>query len=90
MKKNAIRLALVTLLLFAGQSVADKNAGKSGGLRGMLGGENKEGRRRQQIQDSLKELEEREKKRKKRVTLRMQLLQAGLDIAPQQFWIPQW
>ncbi len=69
------------------KTVADKNVARSGGLRGMLGGENKEGRRRQQIQDSLKELEEREKRRKKRVTLRMQLLQAGLDIAPQQFWI---
>ena len=67
-------------------AVTDKSKGSSGGLRARMQGDKKDGRRRQ-IQDSLKELEEREKKRKKRVSLRTQLLQAGLDIAPRVFWI---
>ena len=67
-------------------AVADKSKGSSGGgLKAMLQKDKKDGRRRQ-IQDSLKELEEREKERKKKVTLRTQILQAGLDISEKSFW----
>lgn len=68
-------------------AVAEKSKGPSkGGFRAMMKGDKKDGRRRQ-IQDSLKELEEREKERKKKVTLRSLILQAGLDITPQTFWL---
>jgi tight adherence protein B len=68
-------------------AVADKNkAAGSGGFRARMKEDKKEGRRRQ-IQDSLKELEEREKKRKKKLTIRAQLLQAGLDVPAKVFWI---
>ena len=43
--------------------------------------------RRKQIQDSLKQFEVREKQRKKRLTLRMQIMQAGLDIPVRMFWL---
>jgi len=68
-------------------AVTDKSkAGAKAGFRARMQKDKKDGRRRQ-IQDSLKELEEREKERKKKVTLKSQLLQAGLDITPQNFWI---
>lgn len=67
-------------------AVTDKSkAGAAAGFRARMQKDKKDGRRRQ-IQDSLKELEEREKERKKKVTLRTQLVQAGLDITPQNFW----
>jgi len=40
--------------------------------------------RRRQVQDTLKDIEEQEKKQK--VTLRLKLQQAGLDVKPQVFW----
>jgi len=43
--------------------------------------------RRKQIQESLKQIEEREKQRKKRMTLRMMIMQSGLDISVQAFWL---
>jgi tight adherence protein B len=43
--------------------------------------------RRKQIQETLKQIDEREKQRKKRMTLRMQLMQSGLDISVNMFWI---
>lgn len=42
--------------------------------------------RRRQVAETLKELEEREKTREK-VSLRMRLQRAGLDMAPRTFWI---
>lgn len=42
--------------------------------------------RRKQVADTLKELEQRQKAREK-VTLRLQLERAGLDITPNAFWI---
>ncbi len=42
--------------------------------------------RRKQIQDTLKQIEEREKKRKK-ISLRMLIMQSGLDISVNMFWI---
>lgn len=41
--------------------------------------------RRKAVQETLKDIEEREKKEK--VTLRLKLQQAGLDMAPKTFWI---
>ncbi len=43
--------------------------------------------RRKQIQESLKQIEEREKQRKKKLTLRMLIMQSGLDISVNLFWI---
>jgi tight adherence protein B len=42
--------------------------------------------RRKQVADTLKDLEERQKAREK-LTLRLRLERAGLDIAPRSFWI---
>lgn len=71
-------------------NVAAKSTGgakkKGGGLRARLQEDSKDSRRRQ-VQDSLKQLEEREKQRKKRITLRILILQAGLDIAPRSFYL---
>lgn len=43
--------------------------------------------RRKQIQETLKQIEDREKQRKKRLTLRMMLMQSGLDISVNAFWL---
>jgi tight adherence protein B len=42
--------------------------------------------RRKQIQETLKQIDEREKQRKKRMTLRMLIMQSGLDISLNVFW----
>ena len=42
--------------------------------------------RRRQVADTLKDLEERQKRREK-VSLRLRLQRAGLDIAPRTFWL---
>jgi tight adherence protein B len=57
------------------------------GLRQRLMSEDPKDSRRRQLQESLKQIEEREKQRKKRLTLRVMITQAGLDITPQMFWI---
>ena len=43
--------------------------------------------RRKQIQESLKQLEETERKRRRRLTLRTLLMQSGLDLSVQKFWV---
>jgi tight adherence protein B len=43
--------------------------------------------RRKQIQETLKQIEEREKQRKKKLTLRMLIMQSGLDISINAFWL---
>ena len=43
--------------------------------------------RRKQIQESLKQFGEREKQRKQRMTLRMMIMQAGLDVPVRVFWL---
>ena len=58
---------------------------KAGGIRARLQEDSKDNRRRQ-VQDSLKQLEQREKQRKKKMTLRMLILQAGLDVTPRNFY----
>ncbi|MGL4527392.1 MAG: type II secretion system F family protein, partial [Aestuariivirga sp.] len=43
--------------------------------------------RRKQVQESLKQIEERAKQRNKRLSLRMLIMQSGLDISIELFWI---
>jgi tight adherence protein B len=43
--------------------------------------------RRKQIQESLRQFEEREKQRKKKLTLRMMIMQSGLDLQVRGFWV---
>ena len=43
--------------------------------------------RRKQVQETLKQIEEREKQRKKKLTLRMLIMQSGLDMSINAFWI---
>lgn len=43
--------------------------------------------RRKQVQESLKQIEERARQRNKRLTLRMLIMQSGLDISVQAFWV---
>ena len=88
-------LALAVLFPFlSGNAVAKrvdqvaigKKDAKSNSFRARFAEDQKDSRRRQ-IQDSLKQLENEEKKRKKKVTLRVLLEQAGLDISVNLFWV---
>jgi tight adherence protein B len=56
-------------------------------LRSRLLVEDPKDARRKQLQETLKQVEEREKQRKKRLTLRLMLMQAGLDTSPRTFWL---
>ena len=56
-------------------------------LRQRLMNEDPKDSRRKQLADSLKQIEEREKQRKKRLTLRLMIMQAGLDTTPRIFWL---
>ncbi len=66
-----------------GKTTGDK---KLGNFRSRLKEDSKDSRRRQ-VQESLKQLEEREKQRKKKITLRVLMLQAGLDLSPRNFYV---
>jgi tight adherence protein B len=70
------------------QTFSDKGArrDKVSGLGARLMAESKDGRRKQ-IQESLKQLGESEKKRRRRLTLRTLLMQSGLDLSVQKFWV---
>ncbi len=68
------------------QIAEGKRDTKKDTLRARFAEDQKDNRRRQ-IQDSLKQVEEDEKRRKKKMTLRMLIQQAGLDISPKLFWI---
>jgi tight adherence protein B len=57
------------------------------GLRARLLAEDPKDNRRKQLQESLKQIEEREKQRKQKLTLRLLISQAGLDITPRLFYI---
>jgi tight adherence protein B len=57
------------------------------GLRARLLAEDPKDTRRKQLQESLKQIEEREKQRKQRLTLRLLISQAGLDITPRLFYL---
>lgn len=93
---GGVALALLFPLLTGGsvqsrmRAIADNK--KGGGSQqktsafGRLVESQKDGRRKQ-IQETLKQIEDREKQRKKRMTLRMMIMQAGLEISPNLFWI---
>ncbi|MEM7425010.1 MAG: type II secretion system F family protein [Pseudomonadota bacterium] len=51
-----------------------------------IGGENKDNRRKQ-VQDTLQQLEKDAKAKKQRLTIKMMMMQAGLDYSIQMFWI---
>lgn len=57
------------------------------GLRARLMSEDPKDARRKQLQESLSQLEERERQRRQKLTLRVLLSQAGLDIAPRPFYL---
>lgn len=57
------------------------------GLRARLMSEDPKDARRKQIQETLTQLEMRERQRRQKLTLRVLLTQAGLDIAPRLFYI---
>lgn len=57
------------------------------GMRARLLAEDPKDTRRKQLQESLNQLEERERQRRQKVTLRVQLMQAGLDISPRLFYL---
>src|SRR5437868_1021572 len=57
------------------------------GLRARLLAEDPKDSRRKQLQESLSQIEEREKQRKRRLTLRLMLMQAGLDTSPRSFYL---
>ncbi|MFZ5672009.1 MAG: type II secretion system F family protein [Pseudomonadota bacterium] len=57
------------------------------GLRARLMSEDPKDARRKQLQESLNQLEERERQRRQKMTLRVLLSQAGLDVAPRLFYL---
>jgi tight adherence protein B len=56
-------------------------------LKQRLMNEDPKDSRRKQLQETLKQIEQREKQRKKRLTLRVLIMQAGLEIRPPMFWM---
>lgn len=93
---GGVALALLFPLLTGGNSQARLKAiaenkkatagPKQGGALGRFVDGQKDNRRKQ-IQETLKQIDEREKQRKKRMTLRMQIMQSGLDISLNVFWM---
>jgi tight adherence protein B len=71
------------------KAIADtgKSQTKAGGLRARLLAEDPKDNRRKQLQESLAQIEEQEKQRKKRLTLRVLIEQAGLEISPRMFYL---
>ena len=67
------------------KKVGNPHVQKQSMLNRLVDGQ-KDGRRKQ-IQETLKQIEEREKQRKKKLTLRMMLMQSGLDISVNVFWM---
>jgi tight adherence protein B len=64
----------------------DYKPGAKPGLRARLLSEDPRDARRKQIQESLGQVEERERQRKQKLTLRVLLMQAGLEISPRLFY----
>jgi tight adherence protein B len=64
-----------------------KTQTKAAGLRARLLAEDPKDNRRKQLQESLNQIEEQEKQRKKRLTLRVLITQAGLEITPRMFYL---
>ena len=65
------------------QGVTEQKAKRGGAARGR---EDELQNRRKQVSDTLKEIEDRQKAKEK-ITLRLRLQRAGLDITPKTFWI---
>jgi tight adherence protein B len=65
---------------------ADEKVASKPGLRSRLLAEDPKDARRKQIQESLGQVEERERQRKQRLTLRVLLMQAGLEISSRLFY----
>ena len=63
-----------------------KGGGQKGGTFSKFMDSQKDSRRKQ-VQESLKQIEERAKQRNKRMSLRMLIMQSGLDISVELFWI---
>ena len=57
------------------------------GLRARLMAEDPKDARRKQLQESLNQLEERERQRRQKLTLRVMLVQSGLEISPRAFYL---
>ena len=94
----AVGIVLLVLLLpFVNGEVEQKKrvdavAGKSSEslARKLLGtevGSESKDNRRKQVQDTLSQIEKEAKSKKKRLTLRALLMQAGLNITVQMFWV---
>lgn len=65
----------------------DERASAKPGLRARLLAEDPKDARRKQLQESLTQLEERERQRRQKLTLRVLLMQAGLQTSPRIFYI---
>ena len=66
--------------------IADPSGAKKSGLRGHFTEEKGE-KRRGQIQDSLDKFEKKQEKKKKKVTLKVMIQRAGLDMPIKSFWL---
>ncbi|MGE0008544.1 MAG: type II secretion system F family protein [Parvibaculaceae bacterium] len=66
---------------------ANEKVAAKQGLRARLLAEDPKDARRKQLQESLSQLEERERKRRQKLTLRVLLMQAGLEMSPRLFYI---
>lgn len=67
--------------------VTDERAPAKPGLRARLLAEDPKDARRKQLQESLSQLEQRERQRRQKLTLRVLLMQAGLETTPRLFYI---
>lgn len=66
---------------------ADEKTPPKVGLRARLLAEDPKDARRKQVQESLNQLEERERQRRQKLTLRLLLMQAGLETSPRLFYM---
>ncbi|WP_119273146.1 type II secretion system F family protein [Taklimakanibacter deserti] len=66
---------------------ADERAPVKPGLRARLLAEDPKDARRKQLQESLNQLGERERQRRQKLTLRVLIMQAGLQTSPRTFYI---
>jgi tight adherence protein B len=66
---------------------ADEKAQARPGLRARLLAEDPKDARRKQLQESLTQLEERERQRRQKLTLRVLLMQAGLDVSARAVYV---
>lgn len=65
--------------------VSDEKSHAKVGLRARLMAEDPKDARRKQLQESLNQLELRERQRRQKLTLRVLMMQAGLEISPRSF-----